>query len=137
MVKPEFPVRVFYDGNCVVCAREMAHYQRQDRHGRLLMIDISAADFDAGRFSIPLGDFMDELHVIDASGHIYRGVQGFWAIWQAFPNSTVYGLLGTIITLPLVNHWARLGYKAFARLRRYLPKYRRDCGSGSCRIDRH
>jgi predicted DCC family thiol-disulfide oxidoreductase YuxK len=135
MQKPEFPMRVFYDGNCIVCAREMTHYRRQDRHGRLLLVDISAADFDARRYGIPLTAFMEQLHVIDARGRIYRGVEGFWAIWQAFPNVTLYGLLGRMITLPIINSCARLGYRGFARLRRYLPKKRRDCTSASCHID--
>jgi predicted DCC family thiol-disulfide oxidoreductase YuxK len=134
MQKPDFPVRVFYDGHCVVCAREIAYYRRQDHGARLITIDISAADFDPQPYDIPLHDFMYELHVIDARGRIYRGVEGFWAIWQAFPNSTLYGLLGTVITLPLVNSFARLGYKGFARIRRYLPKHHHDCTSGSCHI---
>jgi predicted DCC family thiol-disulfide oxidoreductase YuxK len=134
--KPEFPARVFYDGHCVVCAREMAHYQRQDRQHRLILVDISAAEFDAQAYGIPLHEFMDQLHVIDAGGRTYRGVEGFWAIWQAFPSSTLYGLLGTVVTLPLINPLVRLGYKGFARIRRYLPKHHDTCTSGSCRIDR-
>lgn len=136
MRKPDFPVRVFYDGSCVVCSREMAHYQRQDHHGRLVMVDIGAADFDPHRYGIPLSDFMNQLHVIDAGGHTYRGVEGFWAIWQAFPSSSLYGLLGTVLTLPLINRFARLGYRGFARLRHYLPKRHRSCSSGSCPSDR-
>jgi predicted DCC family thiol-disulfide oxidoreductase YuxK len=134
--KPEFPVQVFYDGQCVVCAREIAYYRRQDHAGRLRPIDISAADFDPQPYGIPLREFMYQLHVIDARGRTYRGVEGFWAIWQAFPNSTGYGLLGTVITLPLINSFARLGYKGFARLRPYLPKYHHECTSGVCHRER-
>jgi predicted DCC family thiol-disulfide oxidoreductase YuxK len=136
MRKPEFPVRVFYDGSCVVCAREMAHYRRRDQHERLLMVDISAADFDAQRYGVPLSALMKQLHVIDAGGHIYRGVEGFWAIWQAFPNSSVYGLLGKVLTLPGITPLARLGYLGFARIRRYLPKKQSSCSSESCSSDR-
>ncbi|MFZ2948409.1 MAG: DUF393 domain-containing protein [Desulfuromonadaceae bacterium] len=133
--EPAFPIRVFYDGSCSVCAAEIEHYLSRNHGGRLLGVDISAPDFDPEPFRIPLAAFMYELHVIDGNGRIYRGVEAFRAIWGAFPDSTLYGLLGAIITMPLVNPLARLLYKCFARLRPYLPK-RHSCGGGTCRIDR-
>ena len=133
MKQPEFPIRIFYDGACIVCATEIEHYLRRDRVGRLVAMDISSPDFDPDEYHIPLTDFMYELHVIDRSGTIYRGVESFWAIWQAFPASTVYGLMGTIITAPVLNQIARLLYQGFARIRPYLPK-RHNCTSGTCEI---
>lgn len=133
--KPDFPIRVFYDGSCSVCATEIEHYLSKDHGGRLRAVDISAPDFDPERFQISLDAFMYELHAIDRNGQIYRGVEAFWAIWKAFPASTVYGIMGVIITMPLVNPVARLLYKGFARIRPYLPK-RHNCSSGTCRIGR-
>jgi predicted DCC family thiol-disulfide oxidoreductase YuxK len=78
---------------------------------------------------------MYELHVIDQKGELYKGVEAFWAIWQAFPASRMYRTMGTIINIPVVNPVARLLYKCFARIRPYLPK-KHDCDSGSCRIGR-
>lgn len=131
---PSFPLSIFYDGACVVCSTEVEHYRRKDREGRLMAVDISTADFKPEQYGIPLAAFMHEMHVIDRQGQVYRGVEAFWAIWQAFPASTIYGLMGTLITLPLFNPLARLCYKGFARIRRYLPKRQRDCDSGNCRI---
>lgn len=133
--KPDFPIRVFYDGSCIVCATEIEHYLRKDHGGRLIAVDISATDFNPGLFGIPLESFMYELHCIDQKGDIYRGIEAFWAIWQAFPSSSWFGLLGSIVTMPVVNPVARLIYKSFARIRKYLPK-RHSCSNGSCRIDR-
>ncbi len=133
--KPVFPLRVFYDGSCVVCATEIEHYLDKDHEGRLRAVDIHAADFDPVPLRITLDSFMYELHAIDANGRIYRGVEAFWAIWQAFPASTIYGILGDVICLPIVNLVARLLYKGFARIRPYLPK-RHSCNSNSCRIGR-
>lgn len=130
--KPDFPMRVFYDGSCYVCATEIEHYLKEDHAGRLLAVDISAPDFDPEPFRISLDAFMYELHAIDMNGRIYRGVEAFWAIWQAFPASTVYGIMGAIITMPLINPAARLLYNGFARIRPYLPK-RHNCSSGTCR----
>jgi len=130
---PRFPIRIFYDGSCSVCAAEIEHYLRLDHGGKLTAVDISAPDFDPGPHRITLNEFMYELHAIDRDGQIYRGVEAFRAIWQIFPSSTVYGLMGATINLPVVNLIARLFYKGFARIRPYLPK-RRGCDSGACRI---
>ena len=133
-IKPQFPLRVFYDGSCSVCAGEVERYGRKDRERRLVLVDISAPDFDPGPLGITMAEFMYQMHAIDQGGGVYRGVEAFWAIWQAFPASTLLGLLGALINLPLVNSLARLFYRGFAGIRGYLPKRRNDCDSGSCRI---
>jgi predicted DCC family thiol-disulfide oxidoreductase YuxK len=133
--KPQFPIRVFYDGSCSVCAREMEHYLRRQHGGRIVVVDIIASDFDPEPWRISREAFLYELHVIGRKGSVYRGVDAFWAIWQAFPASSRYGLLGFFINLPVVNPLARLVYKGFARIRKYLPE-RSDCGSGACKIGR-
>ena len=133
--KPEFPLRVFYDGSCIVCATEIEHYLRQDHGGRLVAVDITAPEFDPVPLQIPLERFMYELHAVDHNGVVFRGVEAFQAIWRAFPSSALYGTLSSVTALPLVNPIARLLYKCFARIRPYLPK-RHNCNSGTCRIDR-
>lgn len=133
-MRPEFPIRVFYDGSCSVCATEIEHYLHEDHGGKLLAVDISARDFDPEPYHIPLDAFIYELHAIDQRGAVYRGVEAFWAIWQAFPTSTIYGILGVVIRMPVVNPVARLLYKGFARIRRYLPESREACKDGTCRV---
>jgi len=132
--KPQFPVRIYYDGACSVCATGIERYGRMDRHGRLILVDISAPDFDPAPLGITLDGFMYQMHVIDRAGTVYRNVEAFWAIWQAFPASTFLGLLGKFVTLPVVKPVARLCYHGFARIRRYLPKRDNACTTGSCRI---
>jgi predicted DCC family thiol-disulfide oxidoreductase YuxK len=134
--KPEFPVRIFYDGSCSVCATEIERYGRRDREGRLELVDVSDPAFDPAPLGITLDEFMYQMHVIDRRGRVYRNVEAFWAIWQAFPASTLLGFLGKLITLPGVHAVARLCYRIFARTRKYLPKRRDNCSTGSCRIGR-
>jgi predicted DCC family thiol-disulfide oxidoreductase YuxK len=132
--QPDFPLQLFYDGSCSVCATEVERYGRKDHDNRLILVDISAPGFDPAPFGIPLAEFMYQMHAIDRNGRVFRGVEAFWAIWQAFPSSTLLGLCGILISLPFVNPLARLCYRIFAGLRGHLPKRRRDCSSGSCRI---
>jgi len=134
--RPRFPVKVFFDGSCSVCAREIEHYLRREQSGKLLAVDISAPDFDPEPYHIPLAAFMHELHAIDSKGNVYRGVEAFLTIWQAFPSLSAYRVLGAIISLPVVNPVAHLLYKGFAAVRSYLPKRKSSCSNGICRPDR-
>lgn len=133
---PQFPLRVLYDGSCSVCNKEMEHYRKKDRDGRLAFIDITAPEFAPERSGFSLKALMHEMHAIDDRGTVFRGVEAFWAIWQAFPASRPLGALGRIIQLPVVNALARLAYLAFAALRPYLPKTGKECVGGTCSVGR-
>ncbi len=137
VTSPAFPLRLFYDGSCSVCATEVERYGRKDREGKLVLVDVSSPDFDPTPYGIGLDAFMYQMHAIDADGTVYRGVDAFRAIWQAFPASTLYRVLGALITFPPLAPLARLCYRGFARIRRYLPKRRRACADGACKIDRY
>ncbi|KAB0669641.1 DUF393 domain-containing protein [Oryzomonas sagensis] len=134
---PQFPLRIFYDGSCSVCSSAMARYRVKDGGGKLNFIDISAPEFDPVAYGIPLAEFMYQLHAIDRNNTVYRGTDAFGAIWRAFPASTGYGLLATVLSLPGCTAIARLGYRLFARIRRFLPKQNAACADGSCKIGRH
>ena len=133
-MKPQFPLRVFYDGSCIVCATEVERYGRMDHGLHLILVDISAPEFNPDSLGITLDELMYQMHVIDRVGTVYRNVDAFWAIWQAFPASTLLGFMGTLLTLPVINPIARLCYRGFARIRKYLPKREDACSSGTCRI---
>lgn len=119
---PAFPLKIYYDGSCSVCASEIYAYRRKEHGGRLIFIDIGAPGFDPSPSGITLDEFMHDLHTIDRVGHVYRGVEAFRAIWRAFPTSKWYRLLATLVALPGVNSLARLAYWSFARIRKYLPE---------------
>lgn len=134
---PAYPLKVFFDGSCMVCAAEMTSYLRKEHAGRLQFVDISASEFDPTPYGISLKTFMYEMHAIDREGHVYRGVEAFRAIWLAFPASTLYGLLGFLIALPGVHLLARFAYWCFARIRKFLPKKHGACRYGTCELDKN
>ena len=119
---PTYPLQVFFDGSCSVCANEMKIYRRKPHGGRLLFIDISAPGFDPTPSGIDKESLMHEMHAIDRDNRVYKGVDAFGAIWQALPPSTLWGLLGALVTLPGTGHLARIAYWSFARIRKFLPK---------------
>jgi predicted DCC family thiol-disulfide oxidoreductase YuxK len=121
-IKPFFPLKVFYDGSCYVCSKEMLVYMAKNHDGRLEFVDISAPDFYPGQYGIPLAEFMFQMHAIDQTGKVFRGVDAFSAIWQAFPTSRLYRFLSFLVTFPGARIAVRMAYLAFARFRKYLPK---------------
>lgn len=126
-------LKVFYDGSCIVCSREMERYRRRDRGGALKLIDIAAPSFDPVAYGRDLDAFMAQLHVLDASGAFYVGVDAFARIWEVMPQRGFH-LLAALIGLPGINLMARGGYRLFARLRRVLPKSTADCRGDTCNI---
>lgn len=78
------PVTVYYDGACPLCVAEMAHYRRQDREGRLRLIDVSQGDA-----ALPSGlsrqAALARLHVVDSEGRLRSGAAAFAALWRAVP----------------------------------------------------
>ncbi|AMV73418.1 DUF393 domain-containing protein [Desulfuromonas carbonis] len=130
--RPEFPLSVFYDGSCRVCSREIDHYRNLEHGGKLIFVDISAPDFEPALYGRSRREFMVQMHVRDAGGRYFLGVDSFPAIWEALPGPG-YHRLAKLIRLPGIHLLATLGYRLFARLRVYLPR-RRDCGQGHCDI---
>jgi len=127
-----FPLQIFYDGHCVVCSREMELYKRRNHENRLIFIDINAPDFAADMYGRSHEEFMEKLHVRDAAGQYFTGIDAFIKIWQAFPSSPLYGFLGKTVDLPGIRLGANIGYTLFARFRYLLPK--KKCPAGSCRL---
>ncbi len=132
-VKPEFPLKVFYDGSCYLCSTKMYAYMGKDHGGRLEFVDIAASDFNPAEYGRSLADFMYQMHAIDRKGQVYRGVDAFRAICQAFPNSLWYGFIGGFLTIPGANLIARAVYRTFAGIRKYLPK----SSGAACKTGRH
>lgn len=116
-----YPLQIFYDGSCSLCRAKMEFYRRKEHGGKLVFVDFTAPEFDPVPFAIPLADLMYELHAIDETGTLYRGVDAFRAIWQALSPSAWYSLLGFLIGLPVIHSAAGLVYRAVAGTRRHLP----------------
>lgn len=127
--KTQSPIRVFFDGSCGVCAREIAHYRCFADPGIITFINIADPDFEARFYGPTREEFQTKLHVLDAGGQFHTGVDAFRTLWRALPGR-VYPTLATLTGLPGVNALARCGYAVFARYRHLLPKR----GTSTCSV---
>ncbi len=118
-----FPLTVFYDGNCPVCSREIAHYRALNRVGQLCFVDISEPSFDAGAWALDRTELFKAMHARDAAGRLYFGVDAFRVLWLGLPGPR-YRRLSRLLGLPGLHLLAVLGYWVFARLRHLLPRRR-------------
>jgi len=125
---PLYPLTVFYDGACPICAREMALMKHLDRKQRLKFCDFSAPGYDAGSTGLDPARLGAVIHAQWDDGMLITGVEVFRAIWQAVG----LGMLAHLSRLPLIDPLLVRGYTWFARNRLWLTG--RDTGcSGNCR----
>jgi predicted DCC family thiol-disulfide oxidoreductase YuxK len=115
---------VFYDGNCPLCRREIAHYRRVDSANRLHWIDAANDPGSLTRHGLSLEQAMAELHVLDGAGRWQRGVDAFLVIWQHLP---AYRWLAKLVVTLGLRRPLGYTYRQFAAWR-----YRRRCTTDSC-----
>lgn len=122
---PDFTT--FYDGGCPLCRREIEHYRKIDRAGRIRWVDITDDGDALARAGLDLASAMRRLHAQEADGRIVTGVDAFVAIWQRLPRWRVLARLVRLFHLRRPLEW---GYRHFAERR-----FRRRCAEGVCRAD--
>lgn len=84
------PVRVWYDGACPLCLREIALMRRLDRRGAITFVDVaSSADPSC---PIDRADLLARFHA-EEDGVIYSGAAAFAAMWRAIPLLRPLGLV--------------------------------------------
>ncbi len=115
---------MFYDGDCPLCRREVAHYRRLDRSGRIDWIDIARDAEALAAHKLDRADAMAQLHVRDRDGALVTGAAAFAAVWAELPyyRWLARGVRALRLVGPL-----DLIYRPFARWR-----LRRRCADAAC-----
>ena len=122
-------MKVFYDGLCVICAKEIEHYKAKDIDNKINFVDISSSSFDPTIEGLSAEKVQKVFHVKDTNGVILTGVEGFIAIWN---HLNIFKPLATLANHTLTRPVFDFGYYAFTKLRPFLP--RKKCDDGTCNI---
>jgi len=144
MTRPlRYPLTVFYDASCPLCATEMHALRELDAHGRIELIDCSAPEFsDEGLRAegITRGRLMTVIHARDARGRWLVGAAAFEALYHAAGLDNVARVWASPRWRPILERlypWiaryrhplSRLGvHRAVGRLIRRAAN-RRDAGA--------
>lgn len=126
---------VFFDGDCPLCAREIAFLRRLDRRSNVQFTDIAGASFDAER---ELGKSQEHLmaHIHgrilagQGAGALVEGVEVFRRLYSAVG----LGPLVALTRLPGISHLLDWAYGIFAKNR---LSWTGRCADGACAIPDH
>ena len=112
-------IKVYYDGLCLACSREITHYRTQMGSENIDFIDICAPGFD------PLLEGLDpirvhkEIHVRRSDGSLATRVEAFVVIWETLPKLR---FLAGLAKQRQIRGLLEVGYSAFAKVRPWLPR---------------
>ena len=123
-----YPLTVFFDGACPICAREIALMKRLDRRQRLAYCDFSRLDYDTASKGFAPSELGTVIHARWADGSVITGVDVFRAMWEAVG----LGLLAKLSHLSLVEPLVLRAYEWFARNRLQLTGRLNPCPEGAC-----
>ena len=124
-----WPLTLYYDGDCPLCAREIGMLRRHATPQRLLLVDIAAADFDPMPLGVSLNAMQDRLHARWADGEWVLGLDASLWSWEAAGLGSWVAPLRWRPLRPLLE-W---GYRLFCRLRPHLARLPHPDGATRCR----
>jgi predicted DCC family thiol-disulfide oxidoreductase YuxK len=107
-------IKVFYDGKCNLCSKEISYYRRISPSGIFDWIDIHLMNSGFVNAGIKVSDALKILHVIDNNNTLHIGIDAFIIIWS---NLSYWKILARIVSIPIIRKVANIAYRAFANLR--------------------
>ncbi|MEY3916819.1 MAG: hypothetical protein RLZZ140_382 [Pseudomonadota bacterium] len=89
-------LRVFFDGACPLCRKEISLYQSADHAKAIDWHDVSSAQREE-MLPLPRQALLARFHVQTPDGQLVSGARGFIAMWRQLPN---WNRLAKICSLP-------------------------------------
>jgi predicted DCC family thiol-disulfide oxidoreductase YuxK len=117
---------VFFDGDCPLCRREIAHYRRLRGADGLVWVDVASEHAELERFGLDHAAAMARFHVRDRDERWQTGAWGFVELWSHLP---AYRWLARLVRSLRLERLLDAAYTRFAAWR-----LRRRCDQGSCRV---
>jgi predicted DCC family thiol-disulfide oxidoreductase YuxK len=118
MTAADYPLTLFYDANCSVCALEMDHLRARNDAGKLRFVDIAAPGFESPLPGVTLAQLDAEIHATRPDGSVLRGVEVLRLAYEAVGLGWVLRPTGWAPFKPLAD----IGYRLFARHRRRISR---------------
>ena len=107
-------IKVYFDGICGYCSKEINYYRKISNEGIFEWVDVAKFPNAMAEYGITQADALLFLHAVDGNNDIYVGAEAFALIWK---NLRKWRLLGIIISLPVIRTLAKHIYVWFARRR--------------------
>jgi predicted DCC family thiol-disulfide oxidoreductase YuxK len=117
-MRPDYPLTIFYDASCPVCALEMDQLQSRGTAGRLVLVDMSAPGFDAAHYGLNLTEIDAVIHALRPDGSVVRGMG---VLRLAYAAAGLGWVLRPTATAPLKPVFDA-AYRVFARHRKPISR---------------
>ena len=128
---PTWEVRILFDGECPLCAREIDMLRRLDKgRGRVDFEDIAEPTFDASRYGLTQEEVMARIHAVLPDGSTVEGVEVFRLVYAAVG----LGWLTAPTRWPILRELTDAAYRVFARNRLRWTGRGDACDTGRCEI---
>lgn len=111
-------LKVYFDGACPLCRREIAHYRKLDRAGRLDFIDLTSDGAETGP-NLSCEAALARFHVREVDGRLLSGAAAFVRLWQEVPG---WRWLAPVAKIPGVTWILERAYRGFLPLRPRLKR---------------
>lgn len=120
MSRPE--LRVWFDGDCPLCRREIALIRGLDRRGAIEFVNVARGEAIC---PIDRSELLRRFHAQERDGPIVSGAAAFAAMWRAVP---LLRPLGLIARWPPALWLLEAAYRGFLRVRPALQRAARRAG---------
>lgn len=141
-IKPDWKIKLLYDGECPLCVREVNFLQKKDAgRGIINFVDIADENYQPEENAgIDFETAMGRIHAITNDGKVIRNVEVFRRVYEALGMGWIYAItklpvLGAIADL-LYNIWADWRLKLTGRpdLETIVAQKTGKTEAGRCRI---
>ncbi len=113
--KSETAARVFYDGSCPICSREIGFYQKRSGAEKIDWVDVSRAEAGEVVPGLTKASALERLHVMNSTGALVSGGAAFTLIWSRLPG---FAWLAGVFERPFMARILERAYDGFLALRR-------------------
>ncbi|MFP6850265.1 MAG: DUF393 domain-containing protein [Pseudomonas sp.] len=126
--QPRWPLTLYYDGDCPLCAREIQLLRRHANVQRLCLVDISLNDFHPSSIGYTKQALQDRLHARFADGQWVTGLDATLWSWRAAD----LGRWAVPLTWKPLRPLFELGYRLFCLARPHLNWLPHPDGAKRC-----
>ena len=110
-------IKVFFDGSCKVCSKEINFYGKYDKKKKFKWIDLNSKNKDLEGLGISKNQLLKSLHIQLSDGRIIKGVDAFRIIWREYPYLK---FVSYILDIRIIKILARPIYKFLVKLKSLL-----------------